>query len=253
MSPSRVITLGWRGISRRGITRRRRGITSGGIAPSAWCHAVSANFQHPTHYARSHALLAAWHSWAHARTAARQRSALRARAGLGARRARAARHSGDERARVSRRVLASGHREARGRRRDRARAAGGRAQASWRQRAVPSSTSSRATARPSSERGVLARSRASSARRACFAASSASRCSRRSARPRHLAERADEGAAPCGAARQAATTTITTCRRAPASSLRERSVTTEPGRARARAGRVRATRARVGHQARAAR
>ena len=105
MSPSRVITLGWRGISRRGITRRRRGITSGGIAPSAWCHAVSANFQHPTHYARSHALLAAWHSWAHARTAARQRSALRARAGLGARRARAARHSGDERARVSRRVL----------------------------------------------------------------------------------------------------------------------------------------------------
>ena len=62
----------------------------------------------------------------------------------------------------------------------RARAAGGRAQASWRQRAVPSSTSSRATARPSSERGVPARSRASSATRACFAASSASGRSRRS-------------------------------------------------------------------------
>ena len=59
----------------------------------------------------------------------------------------------------------------------------------------------------------------------------------------HLAERADEG---CGAARQAATTTTTSCRRAPASSLRERSVATEPGRARTRAGRVRATRARVG-------
>ena len=69
----------------------------------------------------------------------------------------------------------------------------------------------------------------------------------------HLAERADEGAAPCGAARQAATTTTTTCRRASASSLRERSAATEPVRARGQAVRVRTTRARVGHQARAAR
>ena len=251
MSPSRVITLGWRGIARRGITRRRRGTTSGGITARAWCHAVSANFQELNHSARSHALLAAGGTAGHTRARLRGSGALCGRAPGWARvePERLGTRATSGRGSVGGFWASRGAWQAEGSRR----AAGGRAQASWRQRAVPSSTSSRATARPSSERGVLARSRASSARRACFAASSASRCSRRSARPRYLAERADEGAAPCGAARQAATTTTTTCRRASASSLRERSAATEPARARGQAVRVRTTRARVGHQARAAR
>lgn len=202
-------------------------------------------------YARSHALLAAGHT----RARLRGSGALCGRvAGPGMRRARAARRSGGGRAGVSRRVLgierrAAGGGNARGQRVVELRSGVVAAACSAVVDLVAGDSAPEQQARRAGDVARLVgdtRLPPPPLRRRAGAL-----VDRRALD--HLAERADEGAAPCGAARQAATTTTTTCRRAPASSLRERSVTTEPGRARARAGRVRATRARVGHQARAAR
>ena len=149
-----------------GVPARKRSGTWGACWHTVCQHTSNTNLLKTRRCARSHALLAAGHT----RARLRGSGALCGRiAGPGMRRARAARRSGGGRAGVSRWVLgierrAAGGWTARGQRAVELRSGVVAAACS----AVRSSTSSRATARPSSKRGVPAMSRASSATRACL-------------------------------------------------------------------------------------